>query len=175
MKLESKRLKKITIVIDHFFKKDEFYSFKEQISLLDGKNANDKLTTLWYKFGENHQFFKLCSSLLEEAKNYYDFSSAVGYEFWTQNNTRPPTLHYDRDEKLYNEKKIFSFPICSIIFYVIVDNLSGGNLILDSDVIHPKENRLVIFPPGVLHEVEEFQGNRTSVLVNPWNTTLYNP
>ena len=37
----------------------------------------------------------------------------------------------------------------------------------------PKENRLVIFSPGLYHGVEQFKGVRTSINVNPWNTRLY--
>jgi hypothetical protein len=37
----------------------------------------------------------------------------------------------------------------------------------------PKENRLVIFSKGLYHGVEEFEGVRTSININPWNTPLY--
>ena len=61
------------------------------------------------------------------------------------------------------------FPICSLIFYVEVENLKGGQLKLEDDIITPKSNRLVIFDKGVQHSVETFEGIRRTYLINPWN------
>ena len=47
--------------------------------------------------------------------------------------------------------------------------MEGGELLLDGDKILPKTNRLVIFAPGIPHNVEDFTGERISMMVNPWN------
>ena len=60
------------------------------------------------------------------------------------------------------------YPICSLIFYIEIKNLKGGELILAGDIIKPKSNRLVIFDPGLHHSVNEFKGIRKVFLVNPW-------
>ena len=103
------------------------------------------------------------------ASKYFDFSKIVGYEFWGQNNTKPGTWHYDKDEKLYSKENKLVFPVCSTIYYLEVSDLVGGRLFVENDVITPKTNRLVLFPPGKYHAVEDFTGKRVSLLVNPWD------
>jgi len=44
---------------------------------------------------------------------------------------------------------------------------------LHEDTITPKENRLVIFPSATYHFVENFKGERTSLLVNPWSKRVH--
>ena len=60
----------------------------------------------------------------------------------------------------------------SIVYYPIIDNMSGGELILEKDVVVPKVNRVVIFKPGMYHYVNEFEGTRYSMLINPWTYKL---
>ena len=50
--------------------------------------------------------------------------------------------------------------------------MKGGELLLGSDKILPKTNRLVIFAPGIPHNVEDFTGERISMMVNPWNRVM---
>ena len=109
-------------------------------------------------------------------ESYFDLSSCIGYEFWPQNNTRPTTRHLDKDEQLLEEKGIYRFPLWSIIYYIFVDeNLVGGKLDIEDDIlITPKTNRMIIFPPKKHHYVQPFQGQRVSLLINPWNKTLNN-
>ena len=47
--------------------------------------------------------------------------------------------------------------------------MTGGELLLDTDTILPKSNRMVIFAPGISHNVNEFTGDRICLLVNPWD------
>ena len=115
--------------------------------------------------------------IIDVASKYYDTSKIVGYETWMHNNTRPEGdegdgWHYDRDELSYHVRKLFRFPILSAIFYLKVENLIGGRLLVEEEKITPKENRLVIFGPGRKHAVEEFSGDRVSITVNPWNRKL---
>ena len=123
----------------------------------------------WYPLEHKHKYKKFCIDILTIASRYFDFSKIVGYEFWSQQNTKPNTWHYDKDEKLYSKERKLVFPVCSTIYYLKVADLEGGRLIIEDDVITPKTNRLVIFPPGKYHTVENFKGNRISLLVNPWN------
>ena len=123
----------------------------------------------WYPLEHEHKYKKFCIDILTIASRYFDFSNIVGYEFWGQQNTKPNTWHYDKDEKLYDKERKLVFPVCSTIYYLAVSDLEGGRLIVEDDVITPKTNRLVIFPPGKYHTVENFKGNRISLLVNPWN------
>ena len=78
----------------------------------------------------------------------------------------------DKDEKLFDEKNILSFPLCTIIYYPHVDNLKGGELLLGNDKILPKTNRMVIFASGISHNVENFTGDRISMMVNPWAKSI---
>ena len=123
----------------------------------------------WYSLDHKHKYKDFCIEILTIASKYFDFSKIVGYEFWGQNNTKPGTWHYDKDEKLYSKKKELVFPVCSTIYYLEVSDLVGGRLFVENDVITPRTNRLVLFPPGKYHAVEDFTGKRVSLLVNPWN------
>jgi len=112
--------------------------------------------------------------LIEAARPYYDTSKIRGFETWFHKNTRPNSgFHYDRDEYAYATHKTLRFPLCSLIFYITVENLEGGELNIENNIkITPKENRLVILAPRIKHGVEEFKGNRTSLNINPWERLL---
>ena len=159
-------LKKNRIIILDNFLEETF------VSDLQKKLNKDNISETWYNKEEKHFYSDLCQIFLQETKNYYDLSNCIGYEIWTQNNTRPSDWHYDKDENFFNLTGNYKFPICSIVYYLNVNNLIGGLLHLDSCIITPKINRLVIFPPGVIHYVEEFLGERTSILLNPWDYRL---
>ena len=38
--------------------------------------------------------------MINMASQMYDFTSCIGYEFWTHYNTRPRDWHIDKDEQL---------------------------------------------------------------------------
>lgn len=125
----------------------------------------------WYGMYERHLYGDICHRMVSMAKKYFFPNEDVpGYECWSQVNSKPRTMHYDKDETVWKERKELSFPMCSTILYFNVESdLSGGLLNIDDDVfVKPKRNRLVLFSPGVLHGVEEFTGQRSSFLVNPW-------
>ena len=127
----------------------------------------------WCSFEYEHEFKDFCLQMIDIASKYYDLSSSIGYEFWTHDNTRPPEgWHYDKDEFLFNENGTYDYPLCSMVYYPVVQDLEGGQLHLECDIITPKENRLIIFPPKTYHYVEPFKGNRISLLVNPWSKIL---
>ncbi len=135
---------------------------------LNEPNINEK----WYSLDEQHPFDNFCNSMIGVANQFINLDSCVGYEFWTQKNTRPSKWHQDKDEQLNGNESILSFPLCSMVYYLIVENLEGGQLHVEDDIITPKTNRLVIFSPGKNHYVQPYTGTRISMLVNPWDRVL---
>lgn len=122
----------------------------------------------FYTINDSHLYDDFCLKMIQIANEFYDLSSYVGYEFWTRLNRCVGGWHCDKDERLYDEQKIVSYPLCTIIYYPHVD-MKGGELLLGNDKILPKTNRMVIFAPGIPHNVEDFTGDRISMMVNPWN------
>ena len=133
-----------------------------------GKNIPEK----WYSLDEKHIFQDFCIQMINLSSQMYDLTSCVGYEFWTHYNTIPRNWHIDKDEQLKIKTGYTRFPLCSMVYYVYVDELRGGKLHIEDDVITPKSNRLVIFSPGKCHCVEPFLGKRITLCVNPWSEKL---
>ena len=134
-----------------------------------GKNIPEK----WYSLDEKHIFQDFCIQMINLSSQMYDLTSCVGYEFWTHYNTIPRNWHIDKDEQLKIKTGYTRFPLCSMVYYVYVDELRGGKLHIEDDVITPKSNRLVIFSPGKYHCVEPFLGKRITLCVNPWSEKLW--
>ena len=151
-----------SVIIDNVLDSDSVSRLKESID----ESTRDPF---FYKMDDRHLYDNFSLSMIEIAKQFYDLSSFVGYEFWTRLNTCVSGWHHDKDERLYDEQKILSYPLCSIIYYPHVYNMKGGELLLGDDKVSPKTNRMVIFAPGILHNVEEFTGERISMMVNPWS------
>lgn len=131
------------------------------------------LPITWYNIHERHIYSNICHRMVKEGKKYYFNDEDIqGYECWSQVNSRPGSMHHDKDETLWQQNGELSFPLCSTVLYFNVEsNLNGGLLNIENNVfVKAKTNRLVIFSPGLLHGVEEFTGNRSSFLVNPWKT-----
>ncbi len=111
------------------------------------------------------------SDLIKHAAKFIDLNSMVGSEYWSHYGTKPE-WHVDKDEKRFVATNEFSYPICSMVYYPIVENLVGGKFMTETEVITPKTNRMIIFSPGILHTVEEYSGTRLAVAVNPWDYIL---
>ena len=154
-----------SVVIDDVLDAESVSKIKESID----ESTRDPF---FYTMNDNHLYDNFCLAMINIASEFYDLSSSVGYEFWTRLNRCVSDWHCDKDEKLYDEQKIVSYPLCTIIYYPHVDNMRGGELLLGSDKILPKTNRLVIFAPGIPHNVESFIGDRISMMVNPWNRVM---
>jgi hypothetical protein len=161
-----------SVVIENFFSNDELIYFKSQLGNIE---VHHKKTSevQWFDKNQPHEYYALTSKLIDVAKQFYNLTDYIGYEFWTQHNSRPNGWHHDKDESYHANTSKLKFPICSIVYYLIVENLKGGKLHLEKDIITPEENKLIIFAPGVEHYVEEFEGNRCSVLINPWAEPLH--
>ena len=106
----------------------------EILDILKDQNINED----WCTFDKNHKFQDFCCKFIDIASNFYDMSSCVGYEFWTQNNSRPSEWHYDKDEDFLKEKGVLHFPLCSMVYYPVVEDLQGGQLHLECDIITPR-------------------------------------
>ena len=117
--------------------------------------------------------------IVEIASQYYNLDNAKFYEVWQQNNDRPKGWHQDKDEVLFQNMDMLSFPLCSTIYYLHVgDDLERGQLLIEHpdtgkrDYVQPITNRLVIFGPAINHYVEPFTGTRHSVMCNPWTRMI---
>jgi len=161
-----------TVILDDVIHRDSLNSLQSDFF---SKIRDNPIKEKWYSYDEDHLFKDICTPFLQLANSYFDLSSCTGYEFWIQNNSRPSRRHLDKDQQLLKEKGIYSFPLCSIIYYISVDeNLVGGKLDIEDDIIiTPKTNRMIIFPPGRYHYVQPFQGQRVSLLINPWDKSKY--
>ena len=150
-----------------------------------------------YSLSDCNERSDFITKLLSIASSYFNLDSCTGYESWTQLNDRPGGWHVDLDEARKISDGIIRLPICSIIYYLKIDNVIGGQLKISHrtvkdgiqeseyikgielskvepyDVITPKTNRLVMIPPGIYHKVETFKGERMSMIVNPWNTSKF--
>lgn len=109
------------------------------------------------------------TKLLALANRSFDVSSMCGIEMWAHNGTRPD-WHIDKDETLYQTSGNLAYPICSIVYYVEVDELKDGMFMTETINITPVNNRAIIFAPGIMHGVQPYEGTRISLAVNPWST-----
>lgn len=84
----------------------------------------------------------------------------------------PKHKDYDGGLEMLTGKQIY--PVCSYVYYHEIDIIEGGMLQLydDSDnlieSIQPVQNRLVVFPSNITHEVTMFTGVRRSFIILPW-------
>ena len=76
------------IVIDDVVSNTSFQSDCIKLSETE-KNIPEK----WYSLDEEHLFQNFCIQMINVASQMYDFTSCIGYEFWTHYNTRPRDWH----------------------------------------------------------------------------------
>ena len=157
--------KDMITVLDNIFMPNQIEVFREALT----PSMQD---VCFFEYGATHDSSHMCNRILERAHNFIDLTDSIGYEYWTQQNTKPGGLHQDKDEKAFR-KGITRFPMCSIVYYLTVENLEGGELVINNVTITPKENSMIVFSSGLEHEVKDFTGTRVSIAVNPWETKLY--
>ena len=157
--------KKKIIVIDDAISMDSVRAFSE-----NHFNNLPIETSRWVDKGNQPQYI---TDLVKVAENYFDLSTAVGYEWWTQNNSYSnKAWHYDVDE---SNKETLKSPLCSIIYYPFVAHLDGGFFSTEDIKIKPKTNRMIIMAPEIMHRIETYnieEATRWSFLLNPWNYKL---
>ena len=158
---------------------DDVILDEDVLQLRIGNETEAYFPERWYNLDTEHRYQKACLTLTKIVSQYCDLSKFSGYEFWMPHNTRPQQWHIDKDEKALDEKGIVSCPLCSIVYYPLVEDVTGGRLcLLDEDlgtdvVIVPKQNRLIVLPSGQRHYVEPFEGKRVSFIINPWDKSKY--
>ena len=167
-------MKKFDIhIIDNALDRDSNVAVCRSAVENNGKWATpiDDLDIYWFDWDQDHPCKKECMTLLEIGSKYIDISSAIGYETWIRINTRPAGWHCDQDDRMNLTQNKTSYPLCSMVYYPYVDDdLVGGRLEFeDGQIIIPKTNRLVVFGPGIRHNVQEnYIGDRISLALNPW-------
>jgi hypothetical protein len=149
---------------------DNFLPINKNKEVVDFFTSHDASKEQWFEgalkdYLDGSSFISDC---LKTVSKYYDLSTMIGCEMWCHHNTRPD-WHYDKDEQLWRETNEIKVPLCSIVYYGLVDNLIGGKFMTETISVTPKTNRLIIFSPNTHHTVEEYTGNRLAIALNPWN------
>jgi hypothetical protein len=157
--------KKKIIVLDDVLSIDSLHIFSLQhFNNIPSERAR------WVDKGNQPQYI---TDLIKAANDFFDLSNAVGYEWWTQNNTySEKNWHYDSDESVIEKLKS---PLCSIIYYPFVADLNGGFFSAEDIKIKPKTNRMIIMAPEIMHRIEPYnieEATRWSFLINPWTYKL---
>ena len=119
-----------------------------------------------------------------------------GVEWWCNTNNYLD-WHIDKDEAEQRSSGTYQLPMLSTVFYPHV-SCAGGELLVADNIpmssgqcadlpifnsvisIPPLRNRLVLFSAGVLHCINQFNGERYSVAANLWeaeplNTPMSSP
>jgi|TARA_R110000822_G_scaffold4819_8_gene20541 hypothetical protein len=128
-------------------------------------------------YTETSDFHRVHLKALEEVTAFVPATGLLGVEEWSFHSSMNtlPNLHQDRDEELFDAVGKLSFPACSCVLYLNVEDLEGGSLVIGEDTIVPKTGMLVLLAPEVWHEVSEHtSGTRHSTNYNFWNVPLYN-
>ena len=109
-----------------------------------------------------------------------------GIEWWSNSDNTALGWHVDKDEFTFKTESTVSLPLITIVYYPFVD-CKGGDLLVHNESIDPNNftcynsricenatrilpvsNRLLVFRAGFPHCVRPFQGQRRSLIVNPW-------
>lgn len=107
------------------------------------------------------------AKLLAIAGKFIDLSTTEELEAWTHIDTKPD-WHYDKNEELYQATGEFVFPLGSIVYYPVIEDLVDGEFIADGISVQPVQNRMLVFKPGLKHSVRPYTGTRFSFILNPW-------
>lgn len=156
------------VIIDDVLPEDKRIAVKDYFSSTPKEKA-----TYWYG-GTFNNFLtdnSPLSDLVKNAGKFVDIRNMVGCEYWWHYKTKPD-WHVDMDEKLQIKTGKVSFPLCGIVYYPLIENLTNGKFVTDTEMITPKTNRMIITPPGIPHTVEDYNGTRVSVAVNIWDYVL---
>lgn len=153
-------------VIKNFFTEDELNILK-QVSSNCLHDSDFIPTDLFSK--EHIKALDACFSFVEETK-------VVGVEQWSFHTdfTLLPDKHQDRDEELFEKTGKLSFPLCSCVIYLSVEELVGAELEIGDTKIVPEPGMLVLIAPKVWHRVADIvSGKRHSLNYNFWDKPLY--
>ena len=147
------------IVIDDFFSKNDHVEILRQYES-DMFPDHDS-----YFKRDTHAFIE---KIISSSRKYVDYGNHVGYEMHYNGSVLNP--HRDKDQDLFFKTKEQVFPLIGLVYYIKAKG-TGGELVFPEDgaSISPRERRLIIFERHMLHLVNEFQGERVSLGINPWD------
>jgi hypothetical protein len=165
-------MKSKTIIIDNVLLEDEINFLVNEMGNFSLKKEESK--DLRFSFIENYTIDSIPNNpyqkLIEFAKNYFDLTDMVLYEYWFNNRSRTGDWHQDFNTELFHSSHEKKFPLCGIVFYPLVENVKGGELLTETGItIQPVRNRLILFSGNLSHYVKEFQGDRCSLSINPFD------
>lgn len=143
--------------LDHMYRLQEYFIIQNNGNQYNNWMDKSKVPT-WLE------------NITNTAAQHFDLSDCVGYEWWIQTNGSRPTRgwHFDLDEDEWNKNNKLKFPLCSIIYYPMVQDLQGGHFITEDIKVTPKTNRAIFMSPAQLHTVAPYENTRCAVLINPW-------
>ena len=134
-----------------------------------GNAAPNGAGDFWYNQKYDELMFPYLKELLEVCSSYINLSSMVGYEMH-HNYSDYSTYHVDKDELLYTETGELRYPIISMVYYPLIQEMEGGIFYTGESFITPTTNSLIIFSSDLYHGVKPVtNGTRLSVGINPWN------
>ena len=83
------------------------------------ETINNENKHAYFKKEEEHDNAIVARRLMNTAANYFNFDSQVGYDIWFHRNGMPD-WHKDRDEQTFFKTGQSHFPICSIVFSLLL-------------------------------------------------------
>lgn len=153
-------------VIENFFTEDELNTLKKVSS-----NCLYESPYIPAEF-----FSKEHKKALEACFSFVEPEVVVGVEQWAFHTdfTPLPDKHQDRDEELFEKTGELSFPVCSCVVYLAIEDLVGAELEIGDTKIIPETGMLVLIAPEVWHRVTNIvSGKRHSLNYNFWNKPIY--
>jgi len=152
---------------------DNTLSFSERIILNDSFfKDRGNIDPYWLKKEELINVSPI-HTLVNISLTKFNFNTYSGVEIWTHNFTSPG-WHTDKNEWLFINQCITSYPLCTIIYYQTANLKDVGvhnffDAFQSQDVmILPKENRTIILAPGLLHTGGGRKNIRQLVSITPW-------
>ena len=145
------------IILDDVFDDETLNQFKTI-------ERTDKI--VWHAKTEVSPYDKI----LNICSNYFDMTDYAGYETWS-NKTYVPEWHVDKEVSVgkFSDSTNSYLPICSIVYYPVIEDLKGGEFLTKDLTLIPKTNRLIMFSSEIYHKVNTYTGTRVALSINPWH------
>ena len=165
---------------------DDFVKDKKIISILKNKNTwNDFPSYNWWDGWWKVEPRNIMEKLIKMVWGQFQLENKIaGFEYWSNYQTSKNwklNWHQDCDEKLRVTSNNVLSPTLGQIYYVENNRVEGGYLEISNlppekepnpskiERVYPRENRLVIFNPSLVHSVSKIiSGNRHAFLSNVW-------
>jgi len=151
------------VIVDDILSVNDAYQISEQI-------FNRQSTYSVLNWANKNEILDCMMPLITEASKYFSIENYVGIEWWAHDskNKYPHDWHYDMDDSSWYRKKELKFPLCTIIYYSLIQDLQGGRLLTEDITVTPKTNRCIFMAPGLFHKVEDYINGRHMLAICPW-------